>query len=780
MAEKLPKSDDLKATWSFVEPGLQLILGSDSVATVTPKMYMNVYTAIYNYCINKSRTPTQDSSYGSGSNSTTNASLVGGEIYLKLQQYLIEYIQQLEKKPEESFLQFYVRRWVRFTIGAGYLNNVFDYMNRYWVKKERSNGRRDIYDVNTLCLLTWRDFMFRPNLEILLEEILTQVELQRLHKIELNMEISFAIKSFVSLGFDINDLKKQNLSVYITDFEKAYLDATLKFYIEESDEFLETNGVVEYMKKVDTRLAEENSRANIILIEHTKRPLADVLNNALIERHVEVMYEEFNNLLDQKQTEDIYRMYSLLQRIPPTLEPLLIKFEAYVKQQGLKAVAELKQSQAAAESTGPASKKYQALLPKLYIKTLLQVYERFNEVVYMAFGNNPLFVKSLDNACRDYINNNSIAMPGIDNNGPTVFKGNSKTPELLARYGDTLLKKKAKDSDATADMSADELMNIFKFIADKDAFETHYRRLLARRLINGNMVSEEEEESIIQKLKEFNSLEYTTKMSNMFADMKASKDLRYWFKEQEESDNTDLNIFVLSQTAWPFPQFKQPFTLPDELLGTKEQFEKLYSEKHSGRRLKWLWNLCRGEMKANLARPGKPPFILTVNLFQMSILLPFNKRETYSFEELHEITNLTPEHLESCITPLVKYKLLVQSPEGSENTGKSSTKFTVVNEYKSKKMKVNFMQGVKLDQKHDHDDAQKEIEDDRRSFLQACIVRIMKARKVLKHSALINEVVQQSHARFQPSVGDIKKAIDLLIEKEYLNRVDGDSYEYLA
>lgn len=56
----------------------------------------------------------------------------------------------------------------------------------------------------------------------------------------------------------------------------------------------------------------------------------------------------------------------------------------------------------------------------------------------------------------------------------------------------------------------------------------------------------------------------------------------------------------------------------------------------------------------------------------------------------------------------------------------------------------------------------------------------MKSRQKMKHSQLVGETIAQIKNRFSPKVGDIKKCIDILLEKEYLERLEGDELGYLA
>ncbi|CCO26304.1 Cullin-1 Short=CUL-1 [Rhizoctonia solani AG-1 IB] len=696
---------------------------------------------------------------------TAGANLMGSDLYNNLTRYFTTHLEAQREKSEpivdQDLLVFYASEWDRFTTGANYINRLFAYLNRHWVKREKDEGRKNVYQVYILALVQWRDRLFYPiqnKDHKLVVALLKMIEKQRNGETIDTGLVKKVIDSFVSLGLDDNDQNKAQLDVYQKEFQTPFIEATEKYYAHESATFLQEHSVPEYLKKAEERLREEEDRIERYLHFSTRKTLIGKCEDVLIREHSEKMQDDFQNLLDYDKDEDLQRMYSLLARIPEGLDPLRKKFEEHVKKAGLAAIAKLHGE--AANSPGGEVE------PKVYVDALLEVHHKNQETVNRSFRGEAGFVASLDRACRDFVNRNAA-----------TGTSSTKSPELLAKHADALLRKNNKLSEeGDLEDHLNKVMTLFKYIEDKDVFQTFYTTKLSKRLIHGVSASDESEASMIAKLKEACGFEYTNKLQRMFTDMQLSKDLTDQFKERMEvaHDAADLDVafsaMVLGTNFWPLNAPAHNFNIPKNILPTYERFQRYYQSKHSGRKLTWLWNYSKNELRTNYLNQK---YILMTSSYQMAVLVQYNENDTLSLDELVTATGIPKELLSQVLAVLVKAKVLINEETEQYDLNPS---------FKSKKIRVNLNQPIKAEVKQESSDVLKTVDEDRKYVIQATIVRIMKARKTMKNQVLIQEVTSQISTRFAPRIPDIKKAIDTLLEKEYIERADGqrDVFNYVA
>ncbi|ESO94254.1 hypothetical protein LOTGIDRAFT_215748 [Lottia gigantea] len=732
--------------------------------------YIALYTHVYNYC-----TSVHGQGQGQGSQvqgrgtggrkpkpPAGGAQFVGHELYKRLKEYLKTYLVKLLKDGQdlldEQVLQFYTRQWEDYQFSSKVLNGICAYLNRHWVRRECDEGTKGIHEVYSLALITWRDNLFRPLNKQVTNAVLKLIERERHGETVNTRLISGVINCYVELGLNEDDssAKGPTLSVYKEHFETSFLEDTDQFYIKESTEFLQQNPVTEYMKKGETRLKEEFKRVQLYLHESTQDVLAKVCEKVLIEKHLEIFHYEFQNLLDADKNDDLGRMYQLVSRIQDGLGELKSLLETHIFNQG----------QTAIDRCGEAALND----PKIYVQTVLDVHKKYHALVMTAFNNDSGFVAALDKACGRFINNNSVTK---------LAQASSKSPELLARYCDLLLKKSSKNpEEAELEDTLNQVMIMFKYIEDKDVFQKFYSKMLGKRLVQHMSASDDAEASMISKLKQACGFEYTSKLQRMFQDIGVSKDLNEQFKKHLQGDSLDIDFSmqVLSSGSWPFQQ-SCTFNLPVELERSFQRFTTFYSAQHSGRKLNWLYHMCKGELVTNCF---KNRYTLQSSTFQMAVLLQYNLMDNFTIQQLFENTQIKMELLTQVLQILLKSKLLVTKEAETELT--PQTVVSLFTMYKNKKLRVNINVPLKTEVKAEQEITHKHIEEDRKLLIQAAIVRIMKMRKQLKHQNLLAEVLNQLSARFKPRVPVIKKCIDILIEKEYLERVEGqkDTYSYLA
>ncbi|MBZ3891866.1 Cullin-1 [Sciurus carolinensis] len=565
------------------------------------------------------------------------------------------------------------------------------------------------------------------------------------------------------VGLELYKRLKEFLKNYLTnllkDGEDLMDESVLKFYTQQWEDYRFSskvlNGICAYLNRhwvrrecdegrkgiyeiysAEARLLEEQRRVQVYLHESTQDELARKCEQVLIEKHLEIFHTEFQNLLDADKNEDLGRMYNLVSRIQDGLGELKKLLETHIHNQGLAAI----------EKCGEAALND----PKMYVQTVLDVHKKYNALVMSAFNNDAGFVAALDKACGRFINNNAVTK---------MAQSSSKSPELLARYCDSLLKKSSKNpEEAELEDTLNQVMVVFKYIEDKDVFQKFYAKMLAKRLVHQNSASDDAEASMISKLKQACGFEYTSKLQRMFQDIGVSKDLNEQFKKHltnSEPLDLDFSIQVLSSGSWPFQQ-SCTFALPSELERSYQRFTAFYASRHSGRKLTWLYQLSKGELVTNCF---KNRYTLQASTFQMAILLQYNTEDAYTVQQLTDSTQIKMDILAQVLQILLKSKLLVLEDENAnvdEVELKPDTLIKLYLGYKNKKLRVNINVPMKTEQKQEQETTHKNIEEDRKLLIQAAIVRIMKMRKVLKHQQLLGEVLTQLSSRFKPRVPVIK------------------------
>lgn len=147
--------------------------------------------------------------------------------------------------------------------------------------------------------------------------------------------------------------------------------------------------------------------------------------------------------------------------------------------------------------------------------------------------------------------------------------------------------------------------------------------------------------------------------------MSLSKDLTEQFKERMQAahpEDSDLNfsIMVLGTNFWPLNPPAHDFIIPKDIMPTYDRFQRYYQSKHSGRKLTWLWNYSKNELRTNYL---SQKYILMTSSYQMAVLVQYNTNDTMSLDELVAATSIAKEILTQVLALLVKAKILINEEQ---------------------------------------------------------------------------------------------------------------------
>jgi cullin-4 len=387
--------------------------------------------------------------------------------------------------------------------------------------------------------------------------------------------------------------------------------------------------------------------------------------------------------------------------------------------------------------------------------------------------------------------------------------------EALAKYVDTCLRDNKRQL-ASSSSSSSPLDNngnwaeavisgVFIYLQAKDVFEAFYKQDLAKRLLLGRIVSLDVERHFVSLLKAECGAGYTSKMEGMFQDMDWSRETMARYKQTLYQDNplvvggatsdnsqVEMDIQVLTTGYWPvYPQYPK-LILPEFLVEPQNKFLEYYKSKYQGRRITWQYALgnCVVRFKTNDS-PG-PKFELNVNLCQALVLLQFNNNDDLTLPQIQVAVGLEDRgEMERVLLSLSMGKdgtRVLQKIDHDASETKKKTRpdvqdqdlFRVQSNFKSNQRRIRIPNIQMKETREEREKTVEAVSRDRLYLIDAVLVRIMKARKTILHQQLIPQVLEQLKVPAQPA--DVKKRIETLIEREYMERdkEDRSRYNYLA
>jgi len=692
-----------------------------------------------------------------------------------------------EKGTGEMMLREYLKLFGDFTKTALSVSRICRYLQRYWIPGNvgKTPGSIEVREIYPLALVMWRQHCFDPIKEKLIPALLDLLDQDR----QGNKQDKALVRNMVGSYIEFDKVgPNEGQQFYEKEFEAQYIERIKQFYAKESSTFLQLNGVSLYLHKAEDRIKEEKENAeNLGTYLTTSEPkIKKAIDEVLIEKHMETLQADFLRMLKEDKDEDMRRLYFLLQRVADGLPNTANTFQAYLTETGSKIVIEQKK-RALKEALANA-------IP--FVKQLIMFYSKYFALVQTCFSGHSLFKTALDKAFKDILNQEA---------------GKFNIPRLLNFYIDNIIKGKEKENSTEEEIDdiLQKLVSLFSYLQDKDEFFEYFRKSLCKRLLaKGKQYNENAEKSFLSKLKAQSGDSAIRRLQGMFTDVtdETINDQKQKFESWlggSKVGGIEIEVQVLNESHWPISGTQKfPLLLGQQLLLCQAKFQEYYDKNTEKRRLQWLYNYGTVTLSGRFTN-SKAPVSLVITPLQASILMVFNTYPKVTFDEMiHHLwpnqnmgkqmltgsgsnaANLHDMSLEEilrfAIQPLVYFKYKVLAKEKDEDPKKELIKkgdvFMLREKIPAKKLprKIAFPPGSAQQQEKEANDDHELVMKQREFEVEAATVRVMKARNRLDWNQLQIEVINILKNRFTPDSKMLKKRLESLIDRKFMERDEND------
>lgn len=231
---------------------------------------------------------------------------------------------------------------------------------------------------------------------------------------------------------------------------------------------------------------------------------------------------------------------------------------------------------------------------------------------------------------------------------------------------------------------------------------------------------------------------------------------------------SQFTVDVLSSSNWPYYHPIEP-KIPSELKECLVIYTEFWTQKNTHKRLNWMhlagtFNLIYNKGKTNE---------IVCGTLQGLVLLLFNNSDSITFKTICENLGVDSKQGQKILNSLMAPQSLIE---------KAGTDWTEDTEFHLNEKFASPVRKIHLPQPEESENIQKnKVTMDRGVAIEAGIVKVMKARKVLEYNDLIKELIKVLPT-FVPNTNMIKDKIEELISKDYLVRDENNPkiYKYVA
>eukprot|EP01063_Lacrimia_lanifica_P038798 TRINITY_DN8342_c0_g1_i1.p1 TRINITY_DN8342_c0_g1~~TRINITY_DN8342_c0_g1_i1.p1 ORF type:complete len:794 (+),score=309.74 TRINITY_DN8342_c0_g1_i1:92-2383(+) len=692
------------------------------------------------------------------------------ELYKKVRELVESHLEttiahSLPSKTGDALLTTLHKHWLKYNLVAKWVRKVFMYLDQYYTT------RPAIDCLTSMCMKCFKKTVFEKIKGNLRDVILQNIEAERGSQIIDRKALRSGIWLFIDMGIGTAEVYNQELELHIIKQSSLYY----KKLAQQWDS--EVGGKHTYLKRAEDRINEETRRADALFAPTTKPFLLDAIQEQLLQRYAKNRIEDPDSgmiaLLSAEKNEDLGRMFRLFKRLQAAhgLDIMMSILQNHIEKEGKHINAKFSSGTPAGAAAGENA-------CTTYIKSCLALHDKYSTLFETHFDNHELFLRARKNAFEVFINpqqSDAWVLKQKTKDGMDVITAS----DVLSSYIDGVMK---KDQDDQLDAIVEKCVVLFTYIHDKDLFQHFYMTQMSRRLMhNKNDQLLEQERALISKLKLKMGSAYTSKLEGMLADQDNAKTLGNKFKDYLDNGGIKLGMDFMAHvlTAGFWPAFKHDkLEPPAEIRNCVEHFTKFHDKAFQQRKLTWIHSLG---IVTIFRKFPKGPREMTVTPYQGSVLLLFNDTGSVKVGDAHERLKLPIDDIGRTFHSLAYGKFpVIKRADGNKalRSVKEGDEFTINEEFTSSTRKFKIPAVVKQEREAVVDNNQEQ----RKHVVEACVVRIMKSRRTLSHNELVTETVKQLSSLFTPEVKSIKRRIEDLIQRQYLERAENDRncYNYLA